>query len=1155
MKSNCTAKGTFKSPRVFVLLFLVCGPFWVATLFAQITLSLKSATMGQAIESIQKQTNYNFFYDDQIADVLVSDIQIDNGTLQEALTTLLKNTRLVYTVEENIVYLSIKADSNQMASDNTAKTISGTVVAESGEPLIGVSVIVKGMAIGTTTDFDGRYTIDVPIKLAQLEFSYIGYHLQTVSIGNNSVVNVTMREDTQMINEVVVTALGIKREKRLLGYSIQEIKGDDLNRTGNATVTGALQGKVAGVQMNVSPTGLNGSTKITIRGNSSLTDNNQPLWIVDGIPFGDSSDSSVSLYGGIDRGGASIDINPEDIESISVLKGPNAAALYGSRAGNGVIFVTTKKGTQREGLGINYNSTFTWTKVAETLDMQTKYGQGSGGAYSKSPFSYGVELGSIQPVPAWWKNDNNAVTPYSYNGNKLQEYFNTGFTQNHNLSIGNVTEDSHYRVSVGYLHSKGLFENESLEKYNVDLNSGKKINKFLSMESKVSLSKTRADNRPFVGLYGEMFQLLYLPNNISLSDLKTNHTREVVANTGEKYGVHQNWIGPDQDYKNPYWLNSQRSNMDERWRAFGYHSMKVNITKWLVATGKLSIDYYRTKIEETDKGNGLSVEEIIRGDTFIKQEQNFYEMNAEFMILGHNTIAERVRIDYGLGGNTMYYKNETLAANAQNMAVKGVWYLNNAGQETHKGGGIPTFANQYLFQKQVNSLYGTLQVAFDDYISLDVTGRNDWSSTLPAPHSYFYPSFSLSFIGTEFINKMGGVSPRWLTFAKMRASYAKAGKDTDPYSLLTYQIYNQSYSGPTYSRQDTYVDANFKPEMNTSYEIGLEMKFLNNRLGFDFTYYNSVTNNQIMLIPNAGSSGFNRLRINAGSIQNRGVEFALYTTPIRTKNFEFGLDVNMAHNRSVIKKLHPARTYVDFGDGVDNFFITVGGVEGGALGDIYAKKVYQRDDQGNLVVDKNSGLPKLVERTSFDDKFVLGNIQPKLLMSVAPRFSYKNFTLSALFDMKFGGEIVSVTEASATHYGTALRTIDRNEKVILEGVYLERDGTYSTNKKEITKEEYYRFIGDSGKSDGVPEEFVYNASYIKFRELAFGYSLSRKALSKTPLNSLRVSFVARDLGYLLKYTPGTSPEGGFNTNMYSQAFDFLSTPNSSTIGFSVNLGF
>jgi hypothetical protein len=567
------------------------------------------------------------------------------------------------------------------------------------------------------------------------------------------------------------------------------------------------------------------------------------------------------------------------------------------------------------------------------------------------------------------------------------------------------------------------------------------------------------------------------------------------------------------------------------------------LTDWLFVTGKWSIDYFRTKIEETDKGLGGNVEDLIMNDVFTKSENNFMEMNSEFMIKGNNNIGEKIRIDYGIGGNSMNTKTEILAAAARNMANKNSWYLNNAGLNLVSG--IPTYANQYLTQKRVNSVYGMFQIAYNDYLSLDITDRNDWSSTLT--DDYNYPSFNLSFVGTEFLNKIDRHVPAWLTFAKLRASYAKAGKDTEAYSLRNYRKYDQSFTGSVYTVDNVFVDG-LKPEMNASFETGIEMKFLQNRIGFDFTYYNSVTENQIMRIPNVSGTDWKERRINAGKIQNQGIEFALYSTPIQTKDFTFNLDLNMAHNVTTVQELHPVMKYADLGD--DRFFFMLGALEGGKLGDIYATRIIKRDENGNQIINKYTGLPQLDGSKERKDR-VIGNIQPDLIMSVTPRFSFRNIFLSALFDMKFGGDIVSVSDAIATHYGMSKRTENRNETVILPGVY--EDGTPNTTS--IRYEDYYRFIGNAGTDAGVAEEFVFDASYIKFRELAIGYSFDQKFLKKTPFNTLKLSFVARNLCYFLKHTPGTNPEGGFDITLYSQAFDYLTIPDTRTFGFSLNIGF
>lgn len=1104
----------FRASMIFLLVMSM------KTATAQLSLVTSKSDLGQVIKKIEAQSQYQFFYEDQLLTTPVDALNLPNTTLENALNVILKSTNVSYKIEDNIVYLSnkqtVSANENQ-----TQREITGVVVDGSGLPLIGVNVSIKGSSSGTITDFDGKYVLRVPNSEAQVIFSYIGYKQEIVSAKGKSVLNVTMKEDTQLIKEVVVTALGIKREKKMLGYSVQELKSDELNQTGDPSVTGALQGKVAGLQMNVAGTGLNGSTKITIRGNSSLADNNQPLWVVDGVPFSDSNNSSASEYGGVDRGGAAIDINPDDIESISVLKGPNAAALYGSRAGNGVILVTTKRGSKQEGLGVAYSGSYTWTSVAETIEMQDKYGQGTKGELSiTAPSSWGSPLEG-QEFTAW----NGVKMPYKkYDDDKLKDYFHTGFSQTHNVSLGNTTEKSNYRTSVGFMKGNGIFSQEQLQKVNLDLKAGTELNKYISVDSKISLSRTKADNRPYQGKNGEMYQLLRIPNSVSLNDLKQYRTAQ---------SEHVNWFGPSNTDLNPYYVNKQRDNYDDRWRAFGYYSLKLNFTPWLYMTGKYMFDYYRTQIQDTDRTDYKNFPNVdVTNDEMTLWERNFFEQNVEMMLFGNHTIGDKIQLSYSLGTNLMDTKSDGLMGRARNMMEKDEWVLNSA-----KGFNS---SEQAFSRKRVYSAFGTLQFAWNNYLAVDLTARNDWSSALPSDNrSYFYPSVNVSYVISDFLNTVDVDVPTWLTFAKMRLSYAQVGKDTDPYQLYNRLQYHQTENGPLASTIDILENPNLKPEIASSYEVGLDMRFLNNRLGFDFTYYYSNTKNQIMKVP--ASAPYKWKRINAGNIDNKGVEMMIYSTPYKSKDFQFDLDLNLAHNKSVVNELAGGIDRMYF-DNSQSLLVNVGAVKGGKLGDIFPLNGYVYDKNNQIIVSEN-GFPL---KASSDKSKAIGNIQPDLLMSVSPSVSYKGFRLSALFDMKFGGEIVSVSEAIAAAAGTAKRTEDRRD-ILINGVTEKGE----VNKKYVTAEDYYNTIGET---TGFAEEFLYDASFIKLKELSLSYNFSRKLLKHTPFNSLRLSLVGRNLCYLLKHTPG-NPEGGYDTNMYSQAIDYLSIPQTRTLGFSVNVGF
>ena len=993
-----------------------------------------------------------------------------------------------------------------------------------------------------------------------LQFSYLGYKTKEVKASGKDAITTTMDVDSKALDEVVVTALGIKRDKKMLGYSVQDIKSDALNTTGDPSVVGALSGKVAGLQMNTASTGLGGSTKITIRGNSSLTDNNQPLWIVDGVPFSDNNTSNASAYGGYDRGGTSLDINPDDIESISVLKGPNAAALYGSRAGNGVILVTTKKGANKSGFGVSYNGNFTWSSVSQAIKMQNRFGQGSNGAVNykrnasgdieglNGELSFGPELDGHEEYN-WY----GTKSPYQYTGDKLRDYFKTGFSQFHTVALGNNSEKGHYRLSIGYNDNKGLFKNETLDKLSIDLNAGTVVNKYLSLDGKISLSHMKACNRPLLGLNGEVAQLLLIPGNVSLRSLEENQSSETQ--------VHRNWFGPNQHYSNPYYVRHRYKNSDERWRAFGYYGANINLLDNLKLNAKYSFDYYRTRLQTSDLSladqaitTGTSTwQEKITTDGMQRGEENHFEHNIQMLLLGNNQLTPKLRVDYSLGGNVMYQKYELFQGGVQNMLNKDVWVYNTGGKLVSGG--------DNGFNRAMYSVFASAQLAYSEYLSLDLTARNDWSSTLPkGQNSFFYPSASISFMFSDFMKSIDKPLPSWVTFAKIRTSLAQVGKDPSPYNLYNTRKF-EFESGIRKPVVNTIkMNDMLKPEIKTSYELGLDMKFLNNRLGFDFTYYYSVTRNQSMLVDAAAP--WSQQWVNAGKILNRGVEMMVYTTPIQTKDLTFNLNMNFAHNRSIVKELAPGVQRIYF-NGDNNMPVRVGAVVGGKLGDIYANNLMKRNDAGQVIVNAQ-GLPQPATGNGNLEQYLLsnpiGNIQPDLLMSVTPSLTFKGISLTAMFDMRFGGSIMSVSEGMATSVGTSERTLNRGEYKEISGVKdyymvvpgVKEDG--SINDIPVSAQAYYSTIGIYKSQKGYAEEFIHSASYIKLKELSLGYSFPQRMLKKTPFTALKLSFVARNLCFLMKHTPG-NPDGGYDTTMFSQALDFAAVPYTRTFGFSINVGF
>lgn len=1128
---------------------------------AQVTLKTPNTTLEVVIKKIQKQMNLRFFYDDSLAKVMVNNIDVKDEKVQNVLNQLLKGKGISFKVEDNVVYLRKENApvAKEKATDSKRK-ITGKVLDEAQQPMIGVTVAVKGSTTRAVTDIDGNYQLQTSETAPVLQFSYLGYKTKEVKASGKDAITTTMDVDSKALDEVVVTALGIKRDKKMLGYSVQDIKSDALNTTGDPSVVGALSGKVAGLQMNTASTGLGGSTKITIRGNSSLTDNNQPLWIVDGVPFSDNNTSNASAYGGYDRGGTSLDINPDDIESISVLKGPNAAALYGSRAGNGVILVTTKKGANKSGFGVSYNGNFTWGSVSQAIKMQNRFGQGSNGAVNykrnasgdieglNGELSFGPELDGHEEYN-WY----GTKSPYQYTGDKLRDYFKTGFSQFHTVALGNNNEKGHYRLSIGYNDNKGLFKNETLDKLSIDLNAGTVVNKYLSLDGKISLSHMKACNRPLLGLNGEVAQLLLIPGNVSLRSLEENQSSETQ--------IHRNWFGPNQHYSNPYYVRHRYKNSDERWRAFGYYGANINLLDNLKLNAKYSFDYYRTRLQTSDLSladqaitTGTSTwQEKITTDGMQRGEENHFEHNIQMLLLGNNQLTPKLRVDYSLGGNVMYQKYELFQGGVQNMLNKDVWVYNTGGKLVSGG--------DNGFNRAMYSVFASAQLAYSEYLSLDLTARNDWSSTLPkGQNSFFYPSASISFMFSDFMKSIDKPLPSWVTFAKIRTSLAQVGKDPSPYNLYNTRKF-EFESGIRKPVVNTIkMNDMLKPEIKTSYELGLDMKFLNNRLGFDFTYYYSVTRNQSMLVDAAAP--WSQQWVNAGKILNRGVEMMVYTTPIQTKDLTFNLNMNFAHNRSIVKELAPGVQRIYF-NGDNNMPVRVGAVVGGKLGDIYANNLMKRNDAGQVIVNAQ-GLPQPATGNGNLEQYLLsnpiGNIQPDLLMSVTPSLTFKGISLTAMFDMRFGGSIMSVSEGMATSVGTSERTLNRGEYKEISGVKdyymvvpgVKEDG--SINDIPVSAQAYYSTIGIYKSQKGYAEEFIHSASYIKLKELSLGYSFPQRMLKKTPFTALKLSFVARNLCFLMKHTPG-NPDGGYDTTMFSQALDFAAVPYTRTFGFSINVGF
>ncbi len=1020
------------------------------------------------------------------------------------------------------------------AQNQTAK---GVVVDNIG-PVVGAGVVVAGTNNGAITDVDGSFTLNNVPNGATLVVSCIGYETVEV-VFNGQPINVTLREDSELLEEVVVTALGISREKKSLGYAVQDVKAEELTRGGGVTLTDALMGKVAGLSINNSATGAGGSTRVVLRGNSSLSDNNSPLYVVDGVPYdngGTPGADQAGLWGSIDHQGGAFDINPEDIESVSVLKGATAAALYGSRAGNGVILITTKKGGKaNKKIGISYSGKFTWSPVSYFPSMQNVYGQGSLGQYdAQGTGSWGPAMNASTMVANWW--DGSTQIPFMGDANPWKEFYRTGNSQSNNVTIAGGNQDNPFRLTLGYDNTNSVVKTSNIKRTSVDFVTSNKITDWLKLDLKANYVNTAGNNRQPRGAYGSSFNIITMPRNIRMADLAAHWLDEIAAASGPGYEAQINWHEVSPNCQNPYFIQSNLDAGDVQNKFFGVGSITINFTKNLTLKVKEGLTWAGV----TDKTKRLYDTSGFNWPEFSMKTTTTFENNLEGLLSYNNKWGD---FDFGasVGGNIMHYKQEVLRALAKNIPFPGAYYVS--------AGSLDGDTWNSIYEKQINSIYAFANLGWKNFLYLDVTARNDWSSTLPkANRSYFYPSVSVSYLLTGMLDEMGvDYNKDVLDYGKFRASWAKVGKDTDPYQLETLLGTTSGVNDLAYvTYPTTLANANLKPEMVTSWEVGTEWHFFKNRLGFDITYYNSTTKNQVMKIALPYSSGVQNQWINAGNIKNQGIELQLNGDFIRTRDITFGATLNLAKNwNKVVELYHDKAMGIDvdrYSLGNINFSSsgdgTVYAIEGRSMGTLYGTG-YKYDEKGNKVIGDN-GLPVVESNKE------IASVAPNFTGSFGLNFAWKGLSANALFSFQQGGSLYSATEYMMVHSGTALRTADRADRVI-EGV----TEAGAKNTVSVTAENFWKNIP--------MEECVYDASFLKLSELSISYSLPKKWLERTfngYVDNVRISAVGSNLFYLVKHTPGTTPDGALTENsLMATAFDLCPYPATRNFGFAINIGF
>ena len=1013
--------------------------------------------------------------------------------------------------------------------------VTGTVEDEFG-PVAGASVVIKGTTTGTMTDMDGHFTLEGVKKGDIIQISFIGFATQDIPYTGQATLNVKLVEDAQKLDEVVVTALGMKRDKKALGYAMQELKGDELLSSREPNLANSLSGKVSGLQIVRSSNGVGGSSKIVLRGNNSLTGSNQPLIVVDGTPMDNFTGGVDDVWGnsGADMGNGLSDINPEDIESMTVLKGASAAALYGSRAGNGVILITTKSGKKNEGLGITVNAGITTESIFLKPDLQNSFGQGSVGAYdNQSRLSWGPKAEG-QMVSDWLGRQ---VPLKTYDN--IDAFFNTGTSFNEDVSFQQNIKGTSVFSSINRSDDAGITPESKLNKTNITLRATTFLDEAekWKIDAKVNYINMNAHNRPIQGVNpSNAFNTIYnLPRSLNVAEFKQD-----VDEQGNMIW----WDASKNPQENPYWVTKYRQNNDTRNRLLGNIALKYAPTNWFDIELRGGTDYYTTTKNEKVYAGGNTTPSGL----YNEGSETFYENNYSFLATARkDNLIDRLGGFVSFGGNLMMQKRTKMNASAGELLVPNLFSLNN-------GINKPTVTSE-LTRRKMNSLYGSLQLNWDGYLFLDVTARNDWSSTMSkANRSYFYPSVSLSGVISDMVPKLGGQMPEWFTFAKVRASYAEVGNDLDPYQLYNNFTVGKDENGNTTAAPGNVLfDSTVRSELIKSWEAGFDVRFFNNRLGLDAAWYKTNATRQLLNLPMDPFSGYSSRKVNAGNIQNEGIEISLNGAILdNPKGLSWNSTAQFSLNRNKIIDLYPGVTLYDIKT-LDAIQIVA--VQGSYYGDIYGQTFQRVEDKndpnyGKIIVGED-GLPLITT-----GKSKVGNQSPDWMLGWTNSFSYKGFNLSFLVDFRIGGDLYSATASNLYVRGNAAGTVvngNRQDFVVPNSVVQTSNG-YAENKVPVTHQNYWERIGSTGNY-GLPEMFTYDATNIRLRNITLGYDFNRAMLQKTPFQRLRLSATCNNVWMIHYNLPGIDPESVSATNTNATGFENGAAPTSRSFTFNVTVGF
>lgn len=1050
-----------------------------------------------------------------------------------------------------------------------SRTVSGKITDANGAPVQGANVLVKGTNVGATTNADGDYTITVPSGANTLVVSFVGHTTQELPISGRSNISVTLMEDNGELERVVVTALGIEKSQKALGFSQTTVGGENFTQAREISTANALAGRVAGVNVTKIASGPGGSSRVVIRGAKTLGSTlNQPLYVVDGVPIDNSNFGQAGIWGGSDQGDGMNSVNPDDIESMTVLKGASAAALYGSRAANGVILITTKKGAGRKGVGVEVNSNYVFEKVQNLTDFQTSYGNGGYvgpdllTSVATKPSSIEEHWNSWWGLQAWGPKFDGSQTvqwdgisrEYSYKGDNWDRFYKTGNTFTNSVAITGGSETQNFRFSASNLKNVGVVPNSGFDRINLSLSANMKFAKKLSFNTKVLYSNEKTKNRPNLSDSpgNGILTLYYLPGDTDVRDLYGDPNKPGAVPSledqiakgirifdnkppGEEFQISNNlWT------QNPYWAAYQQVNSDVRDRVIASGELRYDITDFLYLSGQAGMDWYTLRGSRlTPQGTGHS-----RGGSISENENRTREVNFQYL-LGFNKTFNSLGVNAFVGGNRMRRTGESISADGTGFNTPLFPAINNARQRNFSYG---------YGKSGINSMFGSVELSWNGYFFITGTARQDWFSVLkPEDNSILYPSVNASFVLTDAIQSL----PTWLSYAKIRGSWAQVGNVSSVNPYQTTLLYGAGLThlgrplGGNTSGENL-PNENLKPFTSTETEVGLDVRFFNNRFGVDFTYYSQRTTDDILNANISQASGFGTTTVNIGEITNKGVELLVTGTPIKGE-VTWDISLNFAKNKSNVESLIEGQTEV-VGEEPRTRTVFIKHIIGRPYGTITGQ-TQLRDPATGLPVFNADGAP-LTDGTYQ----ILGNGVPDFTGGLNNSFTYKSLNLTFLIDFKSGGDIYSGTNVRMTQAGFTKQTLlGRAGEAPLTVTGVIQDGTdgsgnaiYKPFSKTLTPGEANNYWGNLG--DRAAEQFVYDASFIKLRQVTLGYNLPKKILSKTPVQNLMVSFVARNLAILKKNTPNIDPESSY-TSSNSQGLDYFGFPATRTYGFNVRATF